>query len=48
MITQEAELALLDEHILGCAICAERAEEAQDYVDVMRAALLGFVDSDTP
>jgi hypothetical protein len=48
MITQEVELALLEQHILGCAICAERAEEAQDYVDVMRAALLGFIDSDTP
>ena len=48
MITQEAELAPLEEHILGCPLCAERAEEAQDYVDIMRAALLGFADSAKP
>ena len=36
MIRQEVELAPLEEHILGCPLCAERVEEAQDYVDVMR------------
>ena len=40
MITGEDELAQLEEHILGCPSCAERAEEVQDYVDAMRVALL--------
>jgi hypothetical protein len=40
MVTDEAELAALEEHFLGCAFCAERAEQAQDYVDAMRAAML--------
>jgi hypothetical protein len=48
MITQEAELAPLEEHILGCPLCAERAEEAQDYVDAMRVAFIRFADLDKP
>jgi hypothetical protein len=40
MITQDEELALLEEHIIGCQFCATRAEEAQDYVDAIRAALI--------
>jgi hypothetical protein len=40
MITEEAELAPLEEHIIGCPHCAERAGEAQDYVDTIRAALI--------
>jgi hypothetical protein len=40
MVTEEAELAEIEEHILGCAECAQRAEEVQDYVDCMRGALL--------
>ena len=40
MVTDEAELAILEEHILACASCAERADEAQDYVDAMRAAAI--------
>ena len=41
MITQEAELAPLEAHLIGCPLCAARAEEAEDYVDAMRAALCG-------
>ena len=44
MIKNEIELAALEEHILACASCAERAEEAQDYVDVMRGGALDFID----
>jgi hypothetical protein len=40
MVTAEEELAPLEEHILACGPCAERAEAAQDYVDAMRVALL--------
>ena len=30
MIDDEAELALLEEHVLTCPACARRAEQAQD------------------
>jgi hypothetical protein len=33
-----AELETLEEHLLVCSLCVKRAEEAQDYVDAMRAA----------
>ena len=44
MVTEEQELAPLEEHILACASCAERAEATQDYVDIMRVALLAYPD----
>lgn len=44
MLQDETELAPLEEHILACASCAERAEEAQDYVDAMRAGALELID----
>ena len=44
MVTEEAELAPLEEHILCCPSCAEHAEETQDYVDAMRVALLDYQD----
>jgi anti-sigma factor RsiW len=37
---QEPELAALEEHLLACPSCAERADGAQDYVDAIRAAAL--------
>jgi len=40
MITEELELAPVEEHILACAWCASRAEEIQDYVDAVRSATL--------
>lgn len=42
MITEEAELALLEEHLLWCGSCQDRAEEIQGYVDAIRVALLKF------
>ena len=36
----EAEVDSLEEHIIGCPECAEWAEEAADYVDAMRAAII--------
>lgn len=40
MVVEESELASLEEHILSCSDCALRAQEAQEYVDIMRASLL--------
>jgi anti-sigma factor RsiW len=39
MVKDEAELASLEEHLLVCPACLERAEATQDYVDALRAAL---------
>ena len=44
MVTAEKELAPLEEHILACPDCAERAEAVQDDVDAMRVALLRISD----
>jgi hypothetical protein len=44
MVKDESELAALEEHILACGSCAERADEAQDFVDAMRIAALDLVD----
>ena len=38
MVKDEAELVALEEHLLWCGDCVERAEAAAQYVDVMRAA----------
>jgi DNA-binding response OmpR family regulator len=38
MVTDLSELAEFEVHLLCCAPCVERAEEAQDYVDAMRVA----------
>ena len=43
MVTEEEELATLEEHLLWCPSCVERAEEAQDYVDAMRVVSYGYV-----
>jgi len=40
MVKEEAELASLEEHLLACPACVERAEAAQDYVDAIRAAMV--------
>jgi hypothetical protein len=40
MVKHETELAALEEHILACPPCAERADEAQDYVDAIRVAAI--------
>ena len=40
MVVDEAELAPLEEHLLACSECVERAEDAADYVDAVRAAII--------
>jgi hypothetical protein len=40
MVVDEVELAALEEHVLACPECAERAEESAVYVDMMRAAII--------
>jgi hypothetical protein len=34
----EPELTTLEEHLLGCPACAERAEQSAAWVDAIRAA----------
>jgi hypothetical protein len=38
MVKNEAELAALEEHLLWCGVCIDRAEVAAQYVDAVRAA----------
>jgi hypothetical protein len=38
-IKDEAELAPLEAHLLACPECVERAEQEQELVDWIRAAL---------
>ena len=40
MVVDEAELAPLEEHLLCCPKCVYGAEEAADYVDALRAAII--------
>ena len=40
MVEDEAELSPLEEHLLACPECAERAEEVATYVDTQRAAII--------
>lgn len=40
MAVDEAELAPLEEHLLCCPKCVERAEESADYVDSLRAGII--------
>ncbi len=47
MVKDETELAALEEHILACGSCAERADHSQDYVDAIRAAAI-LLDLDRP
>ena len=42
--TDEAELAPLEEHLLWCGECMDRAEAVESYVDQMRIALLRAAD----
>ena len=39
-VTDEPELAPLEDHLLACPSCVGRAEEAQGYVDAIRAAII--------
>jgi hypothetical protein len=40
MVKDEVELGPLEEHLLACSPCVKRAEDAQNYVDAMRAAII--------
>jgi hypothetical protein len=40
MVKVESELGQIEEHLLGCPSCAERAEASATYVDTMRAAIV--------
>ena len=43
-IVNEAELAPLEEHLLACPGCVERAEEAAAYVEAIAAIITGNFD----
>ena len=40
MVQDEAELAMIEEHLLWCSQCVEAAEEAARYVDTIRVAIV--------
>jgi hypothetical protein len=37
-MVEEPELTTLEEHILGCAACAERTEQSAAWVDAIQSA----------
>ena len=44
MVKDEAELAAIEEHLLWCGVCVDRAEAAAQYVDTVRAAASNLPD----
>jgi hypothetical protein len=40
MIVDEAELAAVEEHLLWCSFCVDRAEESATYVNSLRAGII--------
>ena len=42
-MVHEPELDAIEEHLIWCTPCVERAAETQDYVDLIRAATGGAV-----
>jgi hypothetical protein len=40
MVTDPQELAALEEHYLGCPVCAELAQRTEEYVIALRRALI--------
>jgi len=45
LVTDEDELAWLEEHYLWCQPCLDLVTETEDYVDVMRVALLNVQEA---
>ena len=47
LVKDEAELAIIEGHLLVCSDCIDAAEEAAQYVDDLRAAIInGNLDLD--
>jgi hypothetical protein len=44
MVKDETELAPLEEHLLWCHKCVDRAEASERFVDAIRVALLRVND----
>jgi hypothetical protein len=40
MVTQDAEIDRMEQHLIACVECVRRAEETQDYVDAIQAAII--------
>jgi hypothetical protein len=43
-VTDDAELGLLEEHLLWCGECIDRAEAIAQYLDAVRAAACALPD----
>jgi hypothetical protein len=50
MVTDERELAAIEEHLLWCTSCVDRAEESERFVEATRIASMRLADQgdDTP
>ena len=48
MVTEESELATLEEHLLWCNECIDRCQSSERYVAAMRRAALGCDDQVRP
>lgn len=47
MVQDEAEFAIIEEHLLTCSQCIDLAEETAESVDMIRAAIIiGNFDSE--
>src|SRR5687767_14236696 len=40
MISEEAELAPLEEHLLWCESCQDRCNETEQYIDALQSSLI--------
>jgi hypothetical protein len=40
MVNAEGEAAVIEEHLLWCSLCIEAAEEAAEYVELIRTRLI--------
>ena len=39
-VTDESERVSLEEHLLACSLCVERAEDSRKYVGAIRGAII--------
>jgi hypothetical protein len=44
MVKNLIELAALEDHVITCAACAERAQESAEYVDIRAGIIQGNFD----
>lgn len=44
-VTEDVELASLEDHLLECRFCADRAHTIEDYLDALRSVIAGGAHS---